>query len=48
MSKVKKVFMLVLIVAVVSLGLMGCKEKKEHPTGDEHPSTEHPSGEHPK
>ena len=57
MNKMKKVFVLLLIVAVVSLGLTGCKGKsepppeetpsQEHPT-EEHPSQEHPSGEHPK
>ncbi|MHC4708088.1 MAG: hypothetical protein ACYS8I_13500 [Planctomycetota bacterium] len=44
MNTVKKIFMLVLIVAVVSLGLIGCKKKSEHPTGD-HPSSDHPSKE---
>ena len=40
MNKLKKVFVLVLIVAVVSLGLAGCKDKSEHehPTGGEHPT----------
>jgi len=42
MNKVKKVFVLVLIAAVVSLGLTGCKKHSEHPSGD-HPSSEHPS-----
>ena len=46
MNKVKKVFVLVLITAVVSLGLTGCKKKSEHPSGD-HPSSEHPSKEAP-
>ena len=34
MNNLKKVFVLVLIVAVVSLGLVGCKDKdkSEHPT----------------
>ena len=57
MNRLKKIVMLVLIVAVASFGLVGCKDKKEHPTGDhpskeapseEHPTTEHPAGEHPK
>ena len=57
MNKVKKIFVLVLIVAVVSLGLTGCKDKSEHPSGEhstsehpskETPSEEHPTGEHPK
>lgn len=46
MNKVKKVLVLMLIAAVVSLGLMGCKEKGEHPSGDQL-SSEHPAGEHP-
>jgi hypothetical protein len=46
MNKVKKVFVLVLIAAVVSLGLTGCKKKSEHPSGD-HPSSEHPTKETP-
>jgi len=39
MHWLKKLFVLVLIVGLVSLGLTGCKEKSEHPTG-EHPSAE--------
>lgn len=51
MSKVKRILVLVMIVAVASFCLTGCKEKKEHPDG-EHPSKEaaseeHPAGEHP-
>ncbi len=53
MNKMKKMFVLVLIVAVISLGLTGCKDKdkSEHPTS-EHPSKEitseeHPTSEHP-
>ena len=46
MNKMKKLFVLVLIAAVVSLGMIGCKDKSEHPTG-EHPSSEHPSKEAP-
>ena len=49
MSKFKKVFVLLLIVAVVSLSLTGCKDKSKQPSGDqsngEHPSSEHPAGE---
>ena len=46
MNTVKKVAMLLLIAAVVSLGLTGCNEKEsEHPVG-EHPASEQPS-EHP-
>ena len=57
MNKVKKIFVSVLIVAIVSLGLTGCKKKSEHPAGEhpssehpteEHPTEEHPTGEHPK
>ena len=57
MNKVKKVIVLLLVVAVGSLSLIGCKDKHEHPEG-EHPTTEtsseetpapdHPKGEHPK
>lgn len=52
MNTMKKLFVLVMIVAVGSLSLMGCNDKHEHPNG-EHPSTEnaseeHPKGEHPK
>ncbi len=47
MNKVKRILVLVLIAVVVSLGLTGCKQDSEHPTGD-HPSSEHPAGEHPK
>ena len=56
MSNVKKVFVLLLIVAIVSLGLSltGCKKKTETPpetppagevAPDEHPAGEHPAGE---
>jgi uncharacterized protein involved in high-affinity Fe2+ transport len=38
-NKVKKLFVLLLVAAVVSLGLTGCKEKSELPTG-EHPVEE--------
>jgi len=57
MNNVKIIFVSVLIAAVVSLGLTGCKDKSEHPSEEtpskelpssEHPSEEHPSGEHPK
>ena len=47
MNKIKKVFVLVLIAVVVSLGLMGCKDNSEQPS-KETPSEEHPTGEHPK
>ena len=42
----KKLFVLVLIVGVVSLVLTGCKEHGEHPSG-EHPSGEKSAEEHP-
>ena len=55
MNKLKKVLVLVLVAAIVSLGLslMGCKKaepaKKTPPAGevtpDEHPAGEHPAGE---
>jgi hypothetical protein len=60
MDKIKKLFVLLLIVMVASLGLVGCKKNHEHPTGDhptkktdehpnkEHPNSEHPNSEHPK
>ena len=51
MKKLRKVLVLLLTVAVVSLGLTGCKGESEQPSGEhpssEHPSTEHPSSEHP-
>ena len=46
MNKVKKVFVLVLIATVILLGMMGCNDKQEHPSG-EHPSKETEQGEHP-
>lgn len=57
MSKLKRILVLVTIVAVASFCLTGCKKKSEHPTGEhpskeaaseEHPAGEHPAGEHPK
>jgi len=57
MNKVKKVFVLVLVAAVVSLGLTGCKQKSEppaegtpsgeHPAASEHPTEETPAEETP-
>ena len=56
MNMVKKILALVLVAAAVSLSLAGCKDHKEHPTGDhpskdtpaqEHPASEHPMSEHP-
>ncbi len=43
MNKMRKVFVLVLVAAIVSLGFMGCKDNGEH----EHPAGEHPKSEHP-
>ena len=59
MSKLKKVtnvLALMLMVAVISLCLAGCKSTDEHPSGEhpkgehstsEHPASEHPASEHP-
>lgn len=54
MNKVKKVLVLVLIAAIVSLGVMGCKKKGVPPAGEtttgehpEHPSEETTTGEDP-
>ena len=57
MNKLKKIFVMVMIAAIVSLGVTGCKKKTEHP-GGEHPSkqappeestpNQPPAGEHPK
>ena len=57
MNKVKKVFVLVLVAAVVSFGLTGCKQKDEqpvegtpsgeHPAASEHPTEETPAEETP-
>ncbi len=57
MNKMKNIFMLVLIAAVISLGLTGCKGKSKPPAKEtqseetpskETPAKEHPAGEHPK
>jgi hypothetical protein len=56
-NKFKMTFVSVLLIAIVSLGLTGCKDDPEHPTSEhpakesiaeEHPASEHPAGEHPK
>ena len=56
MDYLKRLFVLVLIATVVSLGGIGCQGTSESPPGeqpaedhpsDEHPSSEHPSEEHP-
>jgi hypothetical protein len=46
MNKLRKILVLALIVVVASIGMMGCKEKSEHP-GHDHPDGEHPASEHP-
>lgn len=46
MGKLRKIFMMVLIAAIVSLGIAGCKGKDEHPN-KEHPSQKAPAEEHP-
>ena len=46
MKKLRKVLVLLLTVAVISLGLTGCKGESK-PASGEHPSSEHPSSEHP-
>jgi hypothetical protein len=51
MNKVKKVFVLLLVTVLVSLGLMGCKKKASEPPADEPPNSEQPvehPTEHPK
>ena len=57
MKRIKKVLVLVLVAAIVSLGFAGCKDNGEHPTSEhpteegstsEHPASEHPAAEHPK
>lgn len=45
-NKMKKLFVLLLVAAVVSLGLAGCEHKSDAPPG-EHPSSDHPTSEHP-
>ena len=51
MNKVKKIFVLMLIVTFVSLGLTSCKDNSEHPSqksvSKEHPTSEHPAKEAP-
>ena len=56
MKNVKKVFVLVLSVAVGSFGLIGCKGESKPPTektksskdvDNKKPDSEHPAGEHP-
>ena len=51
MKKLRKIIVLMLIVAVVSFALTGCSNESKHPSGD-HPTKEsateeHPAGEHP-
>jgi len=51
MKKVRKMTLLVMVAAVFSLGILGCKSsgKKDadHPT-TEHPEGDRPKGDHPK
>ena len=51
MNKVKKLFVLVLIVAVISLGFTGCKQESDHPSkgadSNEAPAKKAPAGDHP-
>ena len=55
MNKLKRVLVLLMVVAVASFCLTGCNKHEhpegEHPTKDaaseEHPAGEHPEGEHP-
>ncbi len=46
MNMVKKTFVMVLIVAFVSLGLTSCGDKSEHPASKD-PSKKASSSEHP-
>ncbi len=46
MKKLRKITVLMLIVAVVSFALTGCSNESKHPSGD-HPTSEHPTSEHP-
>ena len=41
-----KVFLTVLVVAIVSLGLGGCSKSNEH-SRSEHPTSDEPGDEHP-
>lgn len=47
MNRMREVLALMLTLAVISLGLAGCKHNGEHPSS-EHPASEHPTSEHPK
>ena len=42
MKKSRKIIVLMLIAAVVSLGLTGCNNENKRSSGD-HPTSEHPS-----
>jgi hypothetical protein len=44
MNMLRKVFVLVMVAAVLLLSVPGCGGKSDSPSG-EHPSGEHPSGE---
>lgn len=41
MNRLKKIFAVILIAAIVSLYIPGCEGNHEHPSKD-HPTTEHP------
>lgn len=45
-NKMKKLFILLLVAAVISLSLTGCKKEGEQPSED-HPTSDHPTSEHP-
>jgi hypothetical protein len=46
MKTLKKILILLLVTAVISVGPGGCGNNGEHPS-DDHPSSEHPTEEHP-
>lgn len=46
MGTLKKIFTLVLVAAIVSIGVTGCKGESK-PPADDHPSSEHPTEETP-
>jgi hypothetical protein len=47
MSRLRKIFMMALIAAIISFVMVGCKDKHEHLSGEPN-SSEHPTSEHPK
>ncbi len=55
-NKITKLLVLMVVAVIITGGLVGCKEKSEHPVGDqpskevpaqEAPADEHPSADHP-